>query len=47
MQILWKGGPATAEQIREALAPKRVLKDSMTVSSWPSTGSSGRSRSTA
>ncbi len=28
MQILWKGGPATAEQIREALAPKRVLKDS-------------------
>ena len=28
MQILWKGGPATAEQIREALAPQRVLKDS-------------------
>jgi BlaI family penicillinase repressor len=28
MEILWKGGPATAERIREALAPKHVLKDS-------------------
>jgi BlaI family transcriptional regulator, penicillinase repressor len=28
MEILWKGGPATAEQIREALAPRHVLKDS-------------------
>jgi BlaI family penicillinase repressor len=28
MEILWKGGPATAERIREALAPKNVLKDS-------------------
>ena len=28
MKILWKKGPGTAEQIREALAPKRVLKDS-------------------
>ena len=25
MEILWKGGPATAERIREALAPKHVL----------------------
>ena len=28
MEILWKKGPGTAEQIRETLAPKRVLKDS-------------------
>ena len=28
MEILWKGGPATAEQIREALAPRHALKDS-------------------
>lgn len=28
MGILWKNGPGTAEQIREALAPRRVLKDS-------------------
>ena len=28
MEILWKNGPGTAEQIREALAPKHVLKDS-------------------
>jgi BlaI family transcriptional regulator, penicillinase repressor len=28
MEILWKSGPATAEQIREALAPRHVLKDS-------------------
>lgn len=28
MEILWKNGPGTAEQIREALAPRRVLKDS-------------------
>ena len=28
MEILWKGGPATAEQIRAALAPRHVLKDS-------------------
>lgn len=28
MEILWKDGPATAEQIREALAPRQVLKDS-------------------
>lgn len=28
MEILWKRGPATAEQIREALAPKHALKDS-------------------
>jgi BlaI family transcriptional regulator, penicillinase repressor len=28
MEILWKNGPATAEQIREALAPKHTLKDS-------------------
>jgi len=28
MEILWKGGPATAEGIREALAPKHALKDS-------------------
>jgi len=28
MEILWKSGPGTAEQIREALAPTHVLKDS-------------------
>ena len=28
MEILWKKGPGTAEQIREALAPRHVLKDS-------------------
>jgi BlaI family penicillinase repressor len=28
MQILWKSGPGTAEQIREALAPQHALKDS-------------------
>ena len=28
MEILWKKGRATAEQIREALAPRHVLKDS-------------------
>ncbi len=28
MEILWKAGPGTAEQIREALAPKHALKDS-------------------
>jgi predicted transcriptional regulator len=28
MEILWKKGPGTAEQIRETLAPKHVLKDS-------------------
>lgn len=28
MEILWRGGPATAERIREALAPKHALKDS-------------------
>ena len=28
MDILWARGPATAEQIREALAPRNVLKDS-------------------
>ncbi len=28
MEILWKSGPATAEQIREALAPRHALKDS-------------------
>jgi BlaI family penicillinase repressor len=28
MEILWKSGPGTAEQIREALAPRHVLKDS-------------------
>jgi BlaI family penicillinase repressor len=28
MEILWKRGPATAEQIREALAPRHALKDS-------------------
>ena len=28
MEILWKSGPGTAEQIREALSPRHVLKDS-------------------
>ena len=28
MEILWKNGPGTAEQIRESLAPRHVLKDS-------------------
>jgi BlaI family penicillinase repressor len=28
MEILWKRGSGTAEQIREALAPQHVLKDS-------------------
>jgi predicted transcriptional regulator len=28
MEVLWKNGPGTAEQIREALAPRHVLKDS-------------------
>ena len=28
MEILWKQGSGTAEQIREALAPRHVLKDS-------------------
>jgi BlaI family penicillinase repressor len=28
MEILWKTGPGTAEQIRAALAPQRFLKDS-------------------
>lgn len=28
MEILWKKGPGTAEQIREALAPRHVLQDS-------------------
>src|SRR6202167_2039719 len=28
MEILWTRGPATAEQIREALAPRHALKDS-------------------
>lgn len=28
MEILWRDGPGTAEQIRAALAPRRVLKDS-------------------
>ncbi len=28
MEILWKSGPGTADQIREALAPRHVLKDS-------------------
>ncbi len=28
MEILWKSGPGTAEQIREALARRSVLKDS-------------------
>ena len=28
MEILWKSGPGTAEQIRAALAPRHALKDS-------------------
>jgi predicted transcriptional regulator len=28
MEILWNAGPGTAEQIREALAPRHTLKDS-------------------
>ena len=28
MEILWKGGPATAEAIRQALAPRHALMDS-------------------
>jgi BlaI family transcriptional regulator, penicillinase repressor len=28
MDVIWKLGPATAEQIREALSPRRPLKDS-------------------
>ena len=28
MEILWKSGRATAEQIRETLAPRHALKDS-------------------
>jgi len=28
MEILWKNGPGTAEQIRESLAPRHALKDS-------------------
>jgi BlaI family transcriptional regulator, penicillinase repressor len=28
MEILWKKGPGTAEQIRELLAPRHALKDS-------------------
>ena len=28
MKVLWKRGPSTAEQIREALPPKHALKDS-------------------
>ena len=28
MEILWKSGSGTAEQIREALAPRHLLKDS-------------------
>jgi BlaI family penicillinase repressor len=28
MEILWKRGPGTAEEIREALAPQHALKDS-------------------
>jgi predicted transcriptional regulator len=28
MEILWKRGPATAEEIRAALAPRHTLKDS-------------------
>ncbi len=28
MQILWRAGRATAEQVRDALAPARPLKDS-------------------
>ena len=28
MDVIWKTGPATAEQVREALAPRHPLKDS-------------------
>src|SRR5579872_5539571 len=28
MEILWKGGPATAERVREALASRHALKES-------------------
>jgi len=28
MEVLWKDGTATAEQVREGLAPRHVLKDS-------------------
>jgi predicted transcriptional regulator len=28
MEFLWDHGPASAEQVREALAPRRPLKDS-------------------
>jgi BlaI family penicillinase repressor len=28
MEILWKSGPGTADQLREALAPRHPLKDS-------------------
>ena len=28
MEILWTGGPATSEQVRRALRPRRPLKDS-------------------
>jgi predicted transcriptional regulator len=28
MEFLWSSGPATAERVREALAPQRRLKDS-------------------
>jgi predicted transcriptional regulator len=28
MEILWKGGAGTAEQIRESLVPQHLLKDS-------------------
>jgi len=28
MEILWKGGAVTAEQIRESLVPQHLLKDS-------------------
>ena len=28
MEVLWQSGPANSEQVREALAPNRPLKDS-------------------
>ena len=28
MEVLWNRGPSTAEQVRAALAPRHVLKDS-------------------
>ena len=28
MQVLWRDGPASAERIREALAPRHLLQDS-------------------